>query len=95
MQKSNEELVNKVKKLTGGRDPLKDAKDRMSAMSKEELEKLVLIGANRIGALIKGREFDDTIDIVMHLCKGIDEIFTAYDTAMMNVQATTNEVGMA
>jgi len=52
-------------------------------MPHEELKKLVLLSANRVGRLTKGKEFTDTEDALMHFILGITSILEIYNTASL------------
>ncbi len=90
---NTEQIVEEVKAQFNGRDPIEEAQVRMKEMNNSELRKLVLIASNQIGMLIKGCEYESPLDAVLCLSAGVDGIITAYDSASMGVQATTNEVG--
>lgn len=80
---------------TGGRDPIKECVERMKGMGKEELSKLVLIAANKLGEAVKGGCYDNTTDAVKHFCIGIDRIMSSYDEAIINSKTNTTFHGQA
>lgn len=80
---------------TGGRDPIQECVERMKDMSKEELSKLVLIAANKVGEAVKGGDYDNTTDAVKHFCIGIDRIMSSYDEAAINSKTNTTFYGEA
>jgi hypothetical protein len=91
----NEAIVKKVIAIFDGRDPIFEANSKMATMSHTELTRLVLIAANRIGTLLKGGDYDDTLDAAIFLNHGVDTVFSAYEDAQMSVRATTAEIGNA
>jgi hypothetical protein len=86
-------IAEEVKSHFNGRDPIAEAQQRMKGMSNTELRKLVLLAANQIGMMLKGGDYESPLDASIFLSTGIDGILTAYDSASMNIQATTNETG--
>ena len=64
-------------------DPLEAAHKRMQGMEKEELIKLVLIAANRVGIATHGDSQDPVIATTTFI-DGINTVFSAYDTAVFN-----------
>ena len=64
-------------------DPLVMANARMQAMDKDELIKLVLIAANRIGIATHG-DSEDPIKATATFVDGVTTLFSAYDTAIFN-----------
>ena len=66
-------------------DPLASAHARMQDMDKDELIKLVLIAANRAGIAAHG-DSHDPAEATGTFLKGIDMVFSAYDTANFNHQ---------
>lgn len=72
-------IAEEVERLFNGRDPFAEAMHRISNMSQSELTTLIFIAANRLGAALKGGEFDGTRDSLVHLASALDIIFDAYD----------------
>ncbi len=93
MDKSD--MVNKVKEIFDGRDPLAEAHGKMTSMDQEELISLVLIAANKIGTIIKGGDYEDAMDAAIYLGHGVEFIFSAYESAWMHDKVTTSDVGNA
>ena len=79
----------------GGRDPLEEAQDRINTMQEGELKALVLIAANRLGTIMKGNDYDNGLDAMIHLGEALDMIIHAYDSAQMQCDANTDQVGCA
>ncbi len=92
---SNTDMINKVKDVFDGRDPLADAHARMTGMEQKDLIALVLVAANKIGTILKGSDYEDAVDAAVHLGHGVEIIFSAYESAWMNDKVTTAEVGNA
>ena len=77
----NQQIIENVKTCFNGTLPLDVAKSRLSKMEKEQLIKLVLVSCNRLGTEIKGGEYANETDALMHLCRAIEIVFGAFDIA--------------
>jgi hypothetical protein len=64
-------------------------------MSTTEMKALVFISANKLGTALKGGEYDDTLDSLLHICGALEIIFDAYDNAELTFAANTLETGCA
>ncbi len=89
---NSDEMISRLHEVFDGRDPLAEAHIAMKKMDSNELIKLVLIAANRIGIIMKGGDYDDALDAALHLCHGVDLIFSAYDNAWMEQQVNTTHI---
>jgi len=86
---SSTETLEKVLSNFNGRDPIKELGIRVKAMNKSDLEKLVLIAANTVGTAIKGEDYSNTYDAILHLNMGADMLMNAYDTALMSIDTNS------
>ena len=80
-----DEMLDKLTLHFKGRDPIKELNDRVKLMDKRSLEKLVLMSANTIGTALKGGDYENNYDAVLHLNVGADMLLNAYDMALMSV----------
>ena len=89
------ELMDSVHEIFDGRDPLTEAHEKLSQLEQKDLISLVLIAANKVGTLLKGSDYEDAVDGYIHMCHGIDFVFSAYDQVLMQQQANTDNIGSA
>lgn len=93
------QILQSIKEMFNGRDPLEDFNTLTEEMTVDDLKKMVLIAANKIGTISKGGEYESSQDALMHLNLGVDQILTAYDAAMKSRSVmdmplpTTSQVG--
>lgn len=66
-------------KCFDGRDPIKEALKRTSDMSHKDLAVLTMVAANKLGTAIKGSDYDNTLDSMVHVGMALEIIFDAYD----------------
>ena len=96
LTEEQQKVAEELKVLFGGKDPIKEFHDRLQGMTKEELIQLNLIAANRVGSFIKGNvEYTSAVDAAKHFAYGAEMITSSYDNALMNIEATTPDVGNA
>ncbi len=91
MRKSQKEIMAQF----GGRDPLAEADTKMQSMSLNMLKKLVFIAANAIGSLMNEGDKVSAIGSVVCLRRGVDIVFSAYDTAQIAALSTGSTTGNA
>ena len=84
MELTTDQISEKVKQHFNGTDPLHTACSRMPDMSIEELQTVILVAGNRIGSMIRGKEYSYPVDAAIHMSAGLDLIFSAYDSAVMD-----------
>jgi hypothetical protein len=85
----------KIMQELNSRDPIAEASTRMKQMSREDLTKLVLIAANKIGLVANGKDYENPEDAIKYFCMGIDMIFNTFDKVSIIMDATTKEIGNA
>ncbi len=90
-----DEIVTKLAQHFGGRDPIKELSDRVKAMDKSSLEKIVLMSANTVGTAIKRGDYENEYEAILHLSMGADMILNAYDMALMTIDPAFNGGGTA
>jgi len=93
--KETRKIIKKISEAFNGTDPIAEAVSQMKIMSHDDLEKLVLIAANKIGLLLKGSDYDDPSDAAMHFCLGINGIFENYNIALDASLSNTDSRGNA
>ncbi|OQX06709.1 MAG: hypothetical protein BWK76_25845 [Desulfobulbaceae bacterium A2] len=89
--------INEVEKINrdlfGGRDVLAEAAQKINDMDIIELRQLAFIAMNRVGLLLKGRDYDNPLDALVFFSQAIDLVFLAYENVQMNHQANSAEAG--
>lgn len=66
-------------------DPLVQIHEIMDGMGVDELKKLVLLSANRIGILTKGQPYESNEDALMHFLVGVTTILQIYNESNLAV----------
>ena len=78
-----ESIMKAVTKEFDGRNPLNELREQLDIMEKDELIKIALISANKLGTLLKGTDYTDALDAMVHLNYGADLLLRAYGLAEM------------
>lgn len=76
------EIAKEVKKQFG-EDKIKLLNDRINLMSSEELKKVIMVAANKVGSAIKKEDYVDVKDTIIHMNMGAHIILEAYDIATL------------
>lgn len=72
-------IAEQYMKYFGGRDPIKEALKRTGDMSQKDLAVLTMVAANKLGTAIKGSDYENTLDSMVHVGMALEIIFDAYD----------------
>jgi len=93
--KNLNEIVEKVKKQFGGRDPIAELNQYIQNASPEELRKIIMLSTNRIGEALKGGEYETAYEAAFYVNLGAEKLLSSYKMAIMSNKVNTNEVGTA
>lgn len=79
-----EDIIKALDTEFNGRNPLNELKEQLETMDKEDLIKMVLVSANKIGTALKGRDYENGLDALMYLNRGADILLSAFGIAEMD-----------